>query len=218
MKTYLDPLNVLMVLIIFAFPVTAQKRVTPVNLNVTIDDTYAQAGGVRSDAGGSYVNGQSGVIAQLTDYGWFSFDTGARNATVDFSNPLEVLIPLPVQNENRPHTMIRSFDAPLKFQSMAVPSAQCAQIAVIVNLNNASGTNRISSYHMADTNTAWAYVQHPDAAIWTIESGTQIPCGSADNSLANVARVLDRKTQGRPAPDILYGRWFVPFRVVLTRQ
>ena len=73
-------------------------------------------------------------------------------------------------------------------------------------------------YHMADPNTAWAYVRHPDASTWTIESGTQVPCGSPGDSLAHVARVLDRKTQGRPVPDIVYGRWFVPIRLVLTRQ
>jgi hypothetical protein len=218
MKTCIETLKLATLLIVLVFPLTAQKRVTPVNLNVTFDDGYAQPGGFRSDAGGSYNNGQSGVIAQLTDYGWFNFDSGTRTATVDYSNPLEVLIPLPVTVENRPHTLFKSYDAPFKFQSMVVGSSQCAQVAVIVLLNDAGGTNRIASFHRADTNTAWAYVTHPDAATWTIESGPQIPCGSADDSLAHVARILDNKTQGRPTPAIVYGRWFVPFRLILTRQ
>ena len=218
MKTCTAPLKAILLMLVLVSALTAQKRSTAVNVNVTFDDSYAQAGGFRSDAGGSYINGQSGVIGQLTDYGWFNFDTGTRIATVDFSNPFEVLIPLPVQVENRPHTAYRTYDAPIKFQDMAVASAQCAPGAVIVGLGDAGGTNRIASYHRADTNTAWAYVRHPDAATWTIESGPQIPCGSPDDSLANVARVLDRKTQGRPMPDIVYGRWFVPFRLVLTRQ
>ena len=64
MNTCLNSLKVALLLIVLAFPLMAQKRATPVNLIVTIDDTYAQAGGFRSDAGGNYVNGQSGVILE----------------------------------------------------------------------------------------------------------------------------------------------------------
>lgn len=199
----------------------AQRRATPVNLNVTIDDLVSQTAGIRSDGQGSYVNGQNSVQAQLTDYGWFNFYSGMRTVTADYSTPVEIGAPLPAASETVANINIKTVVTSLKFQDMAIGQSQCVGMGVNISYTDAAKTVRTIGYRAGRgtiTNTAWVKVTHPDNDTWILEPTPQTDCGAADNGNDSVARIRDAKTKGKTVPDTDYGRYYMPFRLILTRQ
>ena len=200
--------------------VLAQGRPTPVNLKVTFDDNVSQVAGIRSDGMGPYFNGNQSVEAVLTEHGWFNFVSGARTVTAVYSDPVDgIVTPLPA-SETRTGVNIKTIVTSLKIQDMAVEQSQCVRLGVNIAYADAAKTIRTIGYqagHGTITNTAWAFLTHPDADTWIIEVAPQTNCG-ADNSLDSVARIRDTKTKGKAVPDIDYGRYRMPLRLTLTRQ
>ncbi|MBA3601247.1 MAG: hypothetical protein H0W45_08435, partial [Acidobacteria bacterium] len=64
------------------------------------------------------------------------------------------------------------------------------------------------------TNTGYVKVTHPYDNTWIMESNSGSACGNYDN----IARIRDAKNSGKPVPDIDYGRYSMPFKLILTRQ
>lgn len=221
MRKYFTFLTIIIISVFASVGINAQRRAVPVNLNVTIDDLVSQAAGVRSDGQGVYVNGQNSVQAQLTEYGWFNFNSGARVVNAIYSTPVEVGAVLPTPSDSQTGVIIKTFVTSLKFQDMAVGQSQCVGFGVNFNFNDAAKTVRTIGYRGGRgiiTNTAWVKVTHPDQNTWILEPSPQTDCGAADNSNDSVARIRDAKTKGKAVPDTDYGRYFMPFRLTLTRQ
>ncbi|MDQ3750759.1 MAG: hypothetical protein M3367_17340 [Acidobacteriota bacterium] len=218
LNTFLTAMMICLSLTLISF---AQRRATPVNLNVTIDDLVSQTAGIRSDGLGTYLTGQDSVTAQLTEYGWFNFVSGTRVVNAIYSTPVEIGATLPVSMDSRTNVNIKTFVTSLKFQDMAIGQSQCVGAAVNINLNDTAQTVRTIGYRGGRgtiTNTAYVYVTHPDANTWILEPTPQTNCGGTDNSLDNIARIRDAKTKGKTVPDTDYGRYLMPFRLTLTRR
>jgi hypothetical protein len=57
----------------------------PVTLKVTIVDDSAEYNTIRSDGGGEYINGESGVSAQIDSNGYLAINFGSRPVLFDYS-------------------------------------------------------------------------------------------------------------------------------------
>src|SRR5689334_10166299 len=82
--------NIIAIIALITFAtaaVAAQKpgTVPTVNLNVAIDDSVSQTAGIRSDNGGTYVNGTAGVKAAFGSNGYLVFNSGTRQVTALYS-------------------------------------------------------------------------------------------------------------------------------------
>ena len=205
----------------FSIGISAQKRASTVNLNVTIDDLVSQGAGIRSDGQGAYFNGQNSVQAQLTEYGWFNFVSGTRIVNAVYSTPVEIGATLPTTFDSKTNVNIKTFVTSLKFQDMTIGQSQCVGMGVNISFNDAAQTVRTIGYRGGRgviTNTAWVKVTHSDNNTWILEPTPQTDCGVADNSNDSIARIRDAKTKGKTVADTDYGRYYMPFRLTLTRQ
>jgi hypothetical protein len=198
-----------------------QRRTLPVRLNVTIDDIVSQTAGIQSDGAGAFQDGQHAVTAVLTEYGWFNFISGTRTVTAVYSTPIEILTPLATPSESGTGVTVKTFVTSLKIQDMAIGQSQCVGMAVNFSYNDPARTVRTIGYRAGRgtiTTTGYVLITHPNADTWILEPTPQTSCGGTDNSLDNIARIRDATTKGRPTPDIDYGRYYLPFRLTLTRQ
>lgn len=201
---------------IFVISAQAQKRAAKVYLNVTLDDTVAQVGGLRSD-GQQYSNGVNGVTAAIDEYGWLGFDTGSlgRTITADYSVPINIVTTgLPATETRRGdfRTMITS----LKFQDMTVDSFQCVAAVLTFSYGDTAGTQRSIGYRRGDSDTAWVKVYRQNADTWILTTGPQSDCSGTSSD--GVARVRERKTKGKTTPETIYGTYMMPFAMTLTRK
>lgn len=188
----------------------AQRSAPPVNLNVTIDDGINLQYGIHSD-GNPYINGQNSVSAQFGQYGYFTLNSGSR--------VINALYP-PNPNftqDSKPGTVITTFADGTFLQKMTVGAIVCKSLAVNIKLGDAAQTTRTIGYRAGRgdlSTTGYVKISHPDINTWIMESNSSGGCGSFDNT----ARIRDAKTKGKPSPDIDYGTYFMPLRLVLTRQ
>jgi hypothetical protein len=215
--------------IMFCFSLTIftfaqNNRSLPVYLNVQIDDSASLASGIRSDGNGTYINGQSAVSAQFGQYGYFTFLSGDRIVNAIYPPPElpgtgDGTTPLPVSFDDRKNVQITTFVTSAHLQNMAVNAPpRCEGLAVNINMGDAAATKRTIGYRAGRgtlTNTGYVKITHPDSNTWIIESDTQGTCNSL---FENIARIRDSKNKGRTVPDTDYGRYSMPFRLILTRQ
>jgi hypothetical protein len=191
------------------------KAVTPVNLSVTIDDSVNQSGsvGIGSDLGGAYVNGQQSVAAQFLSTGVFSFKSGTRTVNAYYGLPIDpVTQPLPASDSDT-GVQILTFVKSTYLQTMAIGEQRCEAIAVNFDLGSMTRTIGYRAGRGTISNTGPSLVSHGDNDTWIIQSDSGSVCSSYDS----VARVRDAPKTGKPG-DIEHGRYFMPFRLVLTRQ
>jgi hypothetical protein len=147
--------------------------------------------------------------------------SGTRVVNAVYSTPVEIGAILPVSMDSSANVNIKTFVTALKFQDMAVGQSQCVGAGVNISFNDAAQTVRTIGYRGGRgtiTNTAYVHVTHPNTNTWILEPTPQTNCGGADNSLDNIARIRDAKTKGKTVPDTDYGRYYMPFRLTLTRQ
>ncbi|MEO7674370.1 MAG: hypothetical protein ABIU09_09890 [Pyrinomonadaceae bacterium] len=201
---------------IFVISAQAQKRSAKVYLNVTLDNTVAQVGGLRSD-GQQYSDGVNGVTASIDEYGWLGLDTGllGRTITADYSVPINIVTTgLPAIETRR--GVFRTFVTSLKFQDMTVGSFQCVGAALTFIYGDIAGTERSSGYRRGDSDTAWVKVYRQNVDTWVLTTGPQSDCGGTSSD--GLARVRERKTKGKTTPESIYGTYMMPFAMTLTRK
>lgn len=189
-----------------------------VYLNVTIDDGVSQQlYGIGSDGNGTYSNGQNSTSAQFTQYGFLDFNSGTRVVNAYYSTPVE-------GNDQRAAdsgsgVTIKTHGGSNYLQNMTVGETRCVQTSVNFNLGDYTRTIGYNAGYGTISNTSYVKVTHPDTNNWIMESFSINSCTSQDgNSYDSIARVRDHKTSGRKAPDIDYGRYYMPLRLILTRQ
>ena len=192
------------------------RGVDPVNLNVTIDDTVSQGlFGIGSDGGGIYSHGQNFVEAQFLSSGVLSFKSGGNRAVNAFySTPVEMSSNSLPAMDSKTNVKFITFVGSSYLQTMTVGGVRCEGLVVSFPLGDYT---RYIGYRAGGgtiTNTGYVKVSHPDINTWYMESNSGGTCGSYDN----IARIRDAKNSGRPVPDIDYGRYSMPFRLILTRQ
>jgi len=214
------------VAICFALSITtfAQSRngVAPVYLNVTIDDTVSQQFyGVGSDgvSGGTYSNGQSSVVARFTEYGYLDFNSGTRVVNAYYSTPIELTSNSLPASDSKSGVLIKTHGGSNYLQNMTVGETRCVQTSVNFNLGTYTRTIGYNAGYGTISNTSYVKVTHPDVDTWIMESASSGTCTSQDgNSYDSTARIRDHKTSGKKAPDIDYGRYYMPLRLILSRQ
>ncbi|HMQ02877.1 MAG TPA: hypothetical protein PKD26_03100 [Pyrinomonadaceae bacterium] len=188
--------------------------VAAVNLNVVIDDSVSMGlFGFGSDGGGTYFNGSSGVQASFLGTGVLNFKTGNRSARAYYSTPVELFLPALTGPTAAPTTFMTFVDGSY-LQLMSVGQTRC--IGLLATFPVSSTYNRNVGYHAgrgALTNTAYMQVSHPDSNTWILDSHSFGACGAPDN----IANIFDAKAKGQPN-DIVYGRYSMPLRLLLTRQ
>lgn len=194
----------------FSIFATAQKRsnsVPAVNLNVAIDDSITSTG-IHSD-GNPYFNGQDSVTAQFSPYGYFTLNSGGRVISAFYPQPS------PLSSDSGQGVGIMTFADGTYLQNMTVGQSVCKGMAVNFYYNDVNKTIRTIGYHAGhgDLNpTGYVRISHPDPNTWIISN--------VDGSCVNndIARVRDSQTKGKRAPDVDYGLFAMPLRMILTRQ
>lgn len=194
--------------ILFCLSVTiftlAQNSVNPVNLNVIIDDSVSPFG-IHSDGGGQY-------SAQFGQYGYFTLNSGNRIINAVYS-PIEGNPSL--QTDSKQGVVITTFADGTFLQNMVNGTSLCKGLAVKINMGDAAQTVRTIGYRAGRgdlTTTGFVKVTRVDDNNWIMESQ------GCSGALDGVARVIDAKTKGKPVPDINFGRYFMPLKLILTRQ
>ncbi|MDQ3062963.1 MAG: hypothetical protein M3R14_08905 [Acidobacteriota bacterium] len=192
------------------------RGVDPVNLNVTIDDTVSQGlFGIGSDGGGIYSHGQNFVEAQFLSSGVLSFKSGGNRAVNAFyPTPFEMTSNSLPAMDSKTNVKFITFVGSKYLQTMTIGEVRCE--GLVVSLPSADYTRQIGyrAGRGTITNTGYVKVTHLYNDTWYMESNSEGTCGSYDN----IARIRDAKNSGRPVPDIDYGRYSMPFRLILTRQ
>lgn len=191
-----------------------------VNLNVVIDDLASQGlYGFGSDGGGAYVNGSQGVAASFLSTGVLSFRTGNRTATAYASTVIDGdNMTATTTGSAYFLTFVHSSPA-LYLQTMAIGSSRCEGLIGSMPISAPSGYARYVGYRAGQgtiTNTGYMLVTHPDANTWVMDSNSGTACNQ-DIAYNDVARINDGKTKG-PTNTIFHGRYYMPLRLVLTRQ
>jgi hypothetical protein len=217
MKTNPRKIFILVILVCLSMAVSGQKNkgVTPVNLSVTIDDSVNQSGsvGIGSDLGGAYINGQQSVVAEFLSTGVFSFKSGVRTVNAYYGLPIDpVSQPLPASDSDT-GVQILTFVKSTYLQTMTIGEQRCEAIAVNFDLSSAIRTIGYRAGRGTISNTGPSLVSHPDNDTWTIQSDSGSVCSAFDSN----ARVRDAPKTGKPG-DTEHGRYFMPFKLVLTRQ
>ncbi|HEX8289192.1 MAG TPA: hypothetical protein VF556_14420 [Pyrinomonadaceae bacterium] len=198
------------------------KGVDPVNLTVSIDDLVSQnLYGIGSDGIGSYVHGENLVEAQFLSSGVLSFKSGNRFVNAYYSNSFGsnslgdslTTQTLPSSDSNFNVKFI-TFVGSKYLQTMAVNESRCEGLVVSFPLGDYTRQIGYRAGRGDLTTTGYVKVTHPDINTWIMESNSGGSCSSNDS----IARVRMAKTSGKTAPDIDYGRYNMPFRLVLTRK
>ena len=204
------------------------QKVAPVYLNVQIDDSIGQQsnGGIGSDnltsGTDTYVHGTQSVTAAFTQYGFFTFNSGTRFVKAYYSSPLYDSLTLPTPTDSSQGVKITTHNNSTYAQNMTVGQVLCMALSVNIPV---VGYSRIIGYHAGHgtlTNTSYVKVTRlPNnfygKGVWTIESNSQGTCISSDGMVYdNTARIRDAKTSNKPAPEIDYGRYNMPFKLTLT--
>ena len=229
MKPTLNILASLFISLALSGAVGAQRvKTPPIYLDVAIDDLVSQVAGIRSDdpdndpsTANAYSHGIDSVSAQFTENGYFAFRSGVRTVRAVYSTSLgdsQTADSLPSE-DNRQNVEFLTFVGDGILQTMPIGTARCQGFAVNISLDDAAGTRRTIGYRAGRgvlTNTGFVKVTHPDADTWVLESDSQGTCPSGSNE--STARVRDAKTKGRSVPDVDYGRFVMPLRIVLTRR
>jgi hypothetical protein len=191
------------------------KGPAPVNLSVTIDDSVNQSGsvGIGSDLGGAYVNGQQSVAAQFLSTGVFSFKSGTRSVKAYYGLPMDSQT-TPLQGpESGTGVQMLTFVKSTFLQTMAIGELRCEGLLISFNLGSITRSIGYQAGRGAISNTGPTLVSHPDSNTWIVQSDSGSYCGSFDS----IARVRDTNNSGKPG-DVDQGRYFMPLRLVLTRQ
>ena len=229
MKPTLKILAPILLTLILALTVGAQRvKTPPVYLNVAIDDLAAQVSGIRSDdpdgdpsTVNPYSHGTDSVSAQFTENGYFAFKSGARRVRAVYSMSLgdsQTTNILPAE-DFRQNVEFLTFVGDGVLQTMPVGAIRCQKFGVNIMLGDSAGTRRTIGYRAGRgtlTNTGYVKVTHPDNDTWVIESDTQGACPNGSNE--SVARIRDARTKGKTVPDVDYGRYVMPVRIILTRR
>jgi hypothetical protein len=209
-----------LVCVTFASVVPAQRngRAPTVNLSVSIDDSATQGGsvGIGSDGNGAYVNGQQSVIAQFQPTGYFEFKSGTRSVNAFYNVPVDTGTPPLPMSDSSTNVQILSFVDSLFLQTMAVGELRCEQMAVNINLGTYARTVGYNAGNGVISNTGKVLFTHPDNNTWIAQTDGAGNCGAFD-SIARIRDTLQLKHSSLPTP-IDYGRYFMPFRLVLSRQ
>jgi hypothetical protein len=234
-------LNVILAALVICFSISinafAQKNkgVTPITLNVSIDDSVTQAiegdsvinVGVRSDGGGNYVHGSSGVEAQFLSSGVLSFKSGSlgqRWVNAYYSKKIEAgASVLPVTQDSPANVEFLTFVNTAPFQDMGENSSRCQGLGINIFI---PGYTRTIGYQAGQgylKKTGYVKVNRlanqNGKGVWTIESNSSGTCTAPDGVVYDdTATVADRKTSGKPSGDIIYGRYIMPFKLTLTQQ
>ena len=192
-----------------------------VNLDVAIDDLASQGlYGFGSDGGGIYVHGSQGVTASFGTTGILHFKTGttgttgARTARAYYSTPVAPSGTLLTGSSDAPTTFM-TFVNGLYLQTMGVGTTRCE--GLLASFAASSSYTRNVGYRAGRgtlTNTAYMLVTHPDVNTWIMDSNSSSACSTTDNNIANI---YDSKTKGSGS-DIVYGRYNMPLRLILTRR
>lgn len=196
--------------VVFARP---NKGPAAVNLDVTIDDSVSVAAGIRSDGSGPYVNGVNGVQASFLSTGVLSFKSGTRQVTALYSTAVEPLTALPLSDTFSNSTILTFVKSGFYLQTMAVGETRCE--GLIIGMPFSTDYTRFIGYragHGVLTNLAYILVSHPTVDTWVMDSQDG-GCSANDNT----ARINDAKNKGK-ADEITHGRYFMPFRMTLTRH
>jgi hypothetical protein len=193
------------------------KGVASVNLNVSIDDFVSQnLFGIGSDGIGSYVHGESLVEAQFLSSGVLSFKSGNRSVNAYYSNSLgdsQTTQTLPPADSNSNVKFI-TFVGSKFLQTMAVNESRCEGLVVSFPLGDYTRQIGYRAGRGVLTNTGYVRVTHPDVNTWIMESDSGGNCSGNEN----IARIRTAKTSGKTEPDIDYGIYNMPFRLILTRK
>lgn len=191
-----------------------------VYLNVQIDDLVSQGVyGVGSDGNGAYNNGSSGVTARFTNYGFLDFNSGSRVINAYYSTVIEATQNSLPPSEAKSAVTIKTHGGSNYLQNMTVGEVRCVQTSVNFNEGTYTRTIGYNAGYGTISNTGYVKVTHPDTNTWIMESDSAGSCISQDGlAHDNTARIRDHKTSGKTAPDIDYGRFFMPMRLILTRQ
>ena len=190
------------------------RGVSPVNLNVTIDDNVSQGlFGIGSD-GGTYFHGQNLVEAQFLSSGVLSFKSGNRAVNAFYSTPVEMSSNFLPAMDSKTNVKFMTFVGSLYLQTMTVGEVRCEGLVVSLPLGDYTRYIGYRAGRGTITNTGYVKVTHPDITTWYMESNSVGTCGSYEN----IARIRDAKNSGRPVPDTDYGRYSMPFKLTLTRQ
>lgn len=228
LNTFLLVLAICLIVSINSF---AQKS-TSVYLNVEIDDnTSQQLFGIGSDGNSSYPHGQNSISAAFTQYGFFSFNSGSRIVNAYYSNSTgsnslgdsATTKTLPVKDSSA-SVQILTHNNSTYAQNMIIGQVLCMALSVKVKVGDYTRTIGYHAGHGTLANTSYARVTRlPNNSngkgVWTIESNSQGTCKSSDGMVYdNIARVRDVKTSGKPAPDVDYGRYNMPFKLTLTQR
>ena len=110
-------------------------------------------------------------------------------------------------------TMLTFVKTGFFLQTMAIGETRCE--GLVVGIPFSTDRTRYIGYragHGVLTDLAYMLVSHPDANTWEMDSQDS---GCSGNG--NIARINDAKNKG-PANDITHGRYFMPFRMTLTRH
>ncbi len=213
MKKITTILAVLAVCFAVSINIFAQRGTAAVYLNVTIDDGVStELEGIRSDGGAAYSHGVYSVSAQFTKYGFFDFNSGTRNLSAFYSNPVDGNTQL--APDTKSGVLIKTHSGsqePTYLQNMTVGESRCVQMSVTFNFGTYTRTIGYNAGHGTISNTGRVRVTRPNADTWIIESGGI--CSEYDN----IARVRDRTTS-RKYVDTDYGRFLMPVRLILERK
>ena len=202
------------------FTVYAQRpgtQVPQVNLDVMIDNDVSQnTFGFGSDGGGIYSHGNQGVTASFLSTGVLDFKTGNRTATMFHSNAIDPVGPLLTGSTTGSAYFLTFVKTGQFLQTMAVESSRCEGLVGSIAIS--ADYRRYVGYHAGHgtlTNLGYMLVTHPDENTWIMDSNSAGECGSTEYD--NVARINDAKTKGK-SNDIFHGRYYMPLRLILTRQ
>ncbi len=228
MKKITTILAVLVICLGISINTFAQKA-TPVYLNVQIDDNISQQiYGIGSDGlyNGTYFHGQSSVSAQFTQYGFFDFYSGTRSVIAYYSTSLGDSLTsntLP-QKDSEGTVIIKTHNNSVYGQNMTVGQVLCMGVTVNRKIGDYTRTIGYHAGRGSLVNTSYVKVTRlpndfNNKRVWTMESNTQGTCVSSDGLVYdNIARIRDAKTSGKPASDIDYGRYNMPFKLTLTEK
>ena len=197
------------------------QKNTSVNLKVTIDNSVSAAAGVQSD-GNPYQNGLDSVQAVFNSYGHFVFNSGTRPVSFLYSIPLDGNFILPTDSKIgvKSRTFPINSAAYTRLQDMTDGQSQCLGLLWEINLGN--NTTRGVTYQYGggfQTNTAYVVVTYSAATFsWTMDSvESPINCGG-NNTNNNAARVRDTQTIRNKSTITDNGRYYMPFKLTLSKQ
>ncbi len=209
--------------IFFAITITAfaQNPTGRVGLNVTIDNTVSVGYGVQSD-GAPYQHEINSVTAFFGTYGHFVFNSGTtRPITFVYSFQLDGQSVLDTQST----TLVKARTFPInstgytRMQDMTPGQSQCLGLTW-EPINIGTNTTRGVSYHYGGgdlSNTAYVVVTYSNN-VWTMQSvESPINCGG-NNQFDNAARVRDSTTIKNKTTTVDRGRYYMPFKLIITRQ